>query len=99
MANKLLSTLIYKFNAQSTCKRATFLIEKRQNTRLSVREWLTMQAHLAICPLCPLYKKLSELLQRMIKKLYQQRRQTGISMDEQKKAALEKLLKEKIDNG
>jgi|SRR6218665_487131 len=95
MKNKLIGKIILNLNAQSTCRRATFLIEKQQHDRLSVREWLTMQAHLAICPLCTVYKSQSTMLQQMIRRIFEKRVNGTISMDEVKKQQLEQLLKDR----
>lgn len=96
--NKLVRNTIIKLHAQSNCKHATYLIEKRTNVRLSIREWLEMQAHLAICPLCTLYKEQSKLLQQMIVKIFQKRRDVTIAMDEHVKEALERLVNEKLND-
>lgn len=96
--NRLIRNTIIKLHAQSNCKRATYLIEKKVNVRLPVREWLEMQAHLAICPLCTLYKEQSKILQRAIASIFQRRSQTTIAMDRHVKEALEKLVNDKLND-
>lgn len=97
--NKLIRSAIIKLHAQSNCKRATYLIEKRANVRLPVREWLEMQAHLAICPLCTLYQEQSKLLGQAITRIFQRRREGTIAMDKHVKEALEKLVNDKLNDG
>lgn len=99
MKNKLIGKVILHLNAQSTCRRATFLIEKQQHKRLSVQEWLTMHAHLAICPLCPVYKSQSKMIQQMIGRILGRRVSISQSMDPAKKQELEQLLKDRSDKG
>ncbi|PUZ22423.1 hypothetical protein GA0116948_1098 [Chitinophaga costaii] len=97
--NKLIRNTIMQLHAQSNCRRATFLIEKKENTRLTIGEWLQMQAHLAICPLCTLYKLQSRLIQQMIVKIFQQRKNSTFSMSEDKKAALNILINNHLNQG
>ncbi|PZP38638.1 MAG: hypothetical protein DI598_20545 [Pseudopedobacter saltans] len=94
--NKLIRNAIINAHAQGNCKHATFLIEKKENTRLTFREWWAMQLHLAICPLCTLYKSQSQLLQQMMVKIFHNRKDRTISMDEARKEALEKLIEERL---
>jgi hypothetical protein len=97
MKNKLIQKIVFQLDAQSNCKRATFLIEKQQHIRLSVKEWFEMQAHLAICPLCTIYIKQSQLLEQMIVKILHKRHESNIVMREEKKAILEKMINEKLN--
>jgi hypothetical protein len=40
-----------------TCKKATYLISKNEESRLTVLEWIRLQIHLSICSLCMLFQK------------------------------------------
>lgn len=93
---KLIRNTIIKLHAASNCKRATYLIEKQENTRLAFGEWWEMQLHLAICPLCTIYKAQSKLLQTMIIKVFRNRKAHTLLMDEAKKEDLEKLIEENL---
>jgi hypothetical protein len=40
-----------------TCKRATYLVSKNEEQRLTLLEWLRLQFHLSICSFCKLFQK------------------------------------------
>lgn len=39
-----------------TCKKATYLISKNEESRLTILEWIRLQIHLSICSLCKLFQ-------------------------------------------
>jgi hypothetical protein len=45
-----------------TCKKATYLISKNEEHRLSLLEWVKLQFHLSICSLCKLFQKQTKLI-------------------------------------
>jgi hypothetical protein len=45
-----------------TCKKATYLISKKEEHRLSLMEWVKLQFHLSICSLCKLFQKQTNLM-------------------------------------
>lgn len=49
------------------CKKATFLIEKKQEKRLSVSEYLQLRYHLTGCSVCRLYRQQSEMINRVLR--------------------------------
>lgn len=52
------------------CKKATFLIEKKQETALATREQLELKFHLAGCSICRVYQKQSILINNMMQQLF-----------------------------
>ena len=48
------------------CSKATFLIEKRMNTRLSFFEWTQLEAHLILCKWCKVYEKKADFLHQIV---------------------------------
>jgi hypothetical protein len=40
-----------------SCKKATFLISKKQETKLSLKESIGLRLHLGICGFCNLFQK------------------------------------------
>jgi hypothetical protein len=51
-----------KYLVQITCKKATYLISKNEEHRLSLLEWVKLQFHLSICSLCKLFQKQTKLI-------------------------------------
>lgn len=52
------------------CRKATFLIEKKQGTTLTGREKLELKFHLAGCSICRIYQQQSILINNMMQKLF-----------------------------
>ena len=50
-----------------SCKHATFLISKQQETKLSLINKMQLMLHLAICNVCKLYKKQTAYFLQKIK--------------------------------
>lgn len=50
------------------CRKATFLIEKKSLTTISVREQMELKIHLAACSVCKLYQQQSGFINQMVKK-------------------------------
>ncbi len=49
------------------CRKATFLIEKKNNGRISVKEELELKYHLAGCSVCRIFQQQSRLIDQMFK--------------------------------
>ncbi len=45
-----------------TCKKATYLVSKNEEHRISFLEWLRLQFHLSICSFCRLFQKQTKLI-------------------------------------
>jgi hypothetical protein len=45
-----------------TCKKATYLVSKNEEHRLTLLEWLRLQFHLSICSFCRLFQKQTKLI-------------------------------------
>lgn len=99
MQHPFIRKIIIGLHAQSNCKRATFLIEKKANTRLTAREWLDMQAHLAICPLCTLYRQQSKLIQETMLSVFRRRKEHTVNMEAGKKHKIAELIQERLNKG
>jgi hypothetical protein len=78
---------------QYNCKQATFLIEKKQTGRLTLREKLELKIHLAGCSVCRIFQKQSILINRLVFTLFH------ISHPEEKKLDdyFKRELQERID--
>ena len=55
---------------QYNCRHATFLIEKKQHTSLTMRERFELAIHLAGCSVCRLFQRQSHLINRMMRILF-----------------------------
>lgn len=77
------------------CRKATFLIEKKQEVKLTVREKLELKLHLAGCSICRVYEKQSVLIDLMMKKLFKQER-IAIRLDDSYKLDLQKRINDQM---
>ena len=50
-----------------SCKKATYLVSKNEEHRLTLLEWARFQFHLAICSYCKLFQKQTKLIGDNIK--------------------------------
>lgn len=57
-------------NTIYNCKQATFLIEKKQIKKLSIREVIFLKIHFIQCSVCKLYEKQSQVIGRMVRQLF-----------------------------
>lgn len=78
---------------QYNCRKATFLIEKRQGSRLSLREWLELRIHLAGCSVCRIFEQQSRRINGMLKELFHDAGTDAGQLDERVKREMQ----EKID--
>ncbi len=71
-----------------SCKKATYLIEKRQESQLSVKEKILITMHLSFCDACKSYDKQSKIINKAIFKWF--------TPNKLKKESLPPKVKEKI---
>jgi len=53
-----------------SCKKATLLVSKKEEGRLSLREKWQLRGHLAICSLCRKFEQQSGFIGRMAKQIH-----------------------------
>lgn len=80
------------------CKEATFLIEKKANGTITVKERLKLMIHLTGCSFCRLYKKQSADIDNMVSQLLKQSKSTEQKLDSEFKKELQALIEEKLKN-
>ena len=73
------------------CRKATLLIEKKQEIELTAREKMELQLHLAGCYICRVYEQQSVLINVMIRQILKPQ-QDEVKLDD----AFKEQLKEKI---
>lgn len=78
------------------CRKATFLIEKKQEEELTAREKMELKLHLAGCYICRVYEQQSLLINDLVKNLFSGSKPTGIRLDDDYKAQLQRKITEKI---
>lgn len=66
---------------QYDCRHATYLIEKRQHTMLTIRERLQLTIHLSGCSVCRLFQQQSRWISRTLRTLFHsaQDQESGLS--------------------
>jgi len=79
-----------------SCKKATFLIEKRIYSRLSLIEKIQLRLHMSLCDACVKYKKQSWLLHKMLKH-FDHDHQAGNMPSESSVEELKKKISNKLD--
>jgi len=77
------------------CREASFLIEKRLHTKLSLKEAIQLRAHLSLCKLCHIYDKKARALHQLLQKI--NRKKSNIStLDVSEYDLFKAHLKEKL---
>ena len=55
---------------QYDCRHATYLIEKKQHTPLTLKERIQLSIHLSGCSVCRLFQRQSRWINRMLRSLF-----------------------------
>jgi hypothetical protein len=85
-------------NISNNCKKATWLIDKKNLEGISFSQHIELRIHLAGCSLCRLYHKQSQLIDQMVDKLYKDDAGAESALDKEFKEALEKAISDKLKN-
>ena len=79
-----------KKNIHISCKDATLLTSKKQHNVLSFKEAIQLKIHLAICTMCSLFSKQSNLIHEHLKKMHDENLKTNtLQLDEATKTNLQ----------
>lgn len=80
------------------CKKATFLIEKKQIGTISLREKLELKIHLAGCSVCRIFEQQSIKINEMVKNLFHtHNQQEEIKLDEDFKKAMQERIEKELN--
>ena len=82
---------------QYDCRHATYLIEKRQHTALTIKERVQLVIHLSGCSVCRLFQQQSRWINRLVRTVFhsaQQGQESKLSDDF--KQELQKKIDERI---
>jgi len=79
------------------CKQATYLIEKKSVKSLSLREAFELRIHLFGCSFCRIFSKQSQVINSMVKALFNSVMQPNISLDDTFKKELQDRIEEELN--
>ncbi len=77
------------------CKKATFLIEKKQIDKITIREELELKIHLAGCSVCRIFQQQSIIINQMVKSWINSSPQEK-KLDENYKNQLQNIIQNRI---
>jgi hypothetical protein len=80
------------------CKKATFLIEKKQLSTISVREKVELRIHLAGCSICRTFEKQSLIINKMVREMFSSARYHHSKLDDNFKAKLQQRINSELDH-
>lgn len=78
------------------CRKATFIIEKKQLTEISLREKLELKIHLAGCSVCRLFEQQSIMINKLAKSLRSAAEGQNRVLDADFKLMLEEKIRTKL---
>jgi hypothetical protein len=79
------------------CKQATFLIEKKEISKLSFREMIELRIHLYGCSFCKLYNKQSRIINNMVQELFRSSMHSEFRLDDDFKKELQDRIEEELN--
>ncbi|WP_431217021.1 hypothetical protein ACQ86N_22220 [Puia sp. P3] len=81
---------------QYNCREATYLIEKRQHVRLSIKERIHLLIHLSGCSVCRLFQQQSRMINRAVKGLFKDRAEEEKRLDDGIKKEMQDRINERL---
>ncbi len=78
------------------CKKATFLIEKQQLAKITLKEQLELKIHLAGCAICVTFMQQSTVINQMARKILNSSA-AGQKLDSKFKEALQRRIDDSLD--
>lgn len=82
---------------QYNCKKATFLIEKQQTGRITLREQLELKIHLSGCSVCKTFRRQSIIINQMVRNLFDNANEKVLTLNEQFKQQLQEQIEDHLD--
>lgn len=79
------------------CKRATYLIERKLISGLTLREKAELQIHLYGCSVCRIFEKQSRLINKMVQQLFESNNETTVHLEENFKQSLQLRIEEELN--
>jgi hypothetical protein len=81
---------------QYDCRHATFLIEKKQHTHLTIRERVQLLIHLSGCSVCRLFQQQSRWINKMIQGIFHAADGRKVQLDSDFKRQLQDKINERL---
>ena len=81
---------------QYDCRHATYLIEKKQYTSLTIRERIGLYIHLSGCSVCRLFQQQSRWINRMLRNLFHSEESRKKKLDDEYKRQLQDKINERL---
>lgn len=81
---------------QYNCREATYLIEKKQHVRLTIKERLHLVIHLSGCSVCRLFQRQSRMINRMVKGMFRDTASEQRRLDEEEKREMQERINERL---
>lgn len=78
------------------CRKATFLIEKQQTGKITLKEKIELEFHLKGCEICTIFAKQSAAINQFVKKIFHPEK-NKLKLDDGFKEQLRKQIDEKLD--
>lgn len=80
------------------CRKATYLIEKKQISTITFVERIELVIHLAGCSICRTFEKQSKLINQVVKDLFRSSVTPPTQLDEEYKRNLQTRIDEQLNN-
>ena len=82
---------------QYNCKKATFLIEKRMLSKITFREKIELRIHLAGCSVCRVFDQQSQMINTMVRQLFDNADKSAIKLDDKYKKDLHNRIEDELN--
>ena len=79
------------------CKKATYLIDKKEMDGITLREHIELRIHLIGCSFCRIYGKQSRMINKMVRELFKSAMQPGTKLDDDFKKDLQEKIEEELN--
>lgn len=79
------------------CRKATFLIDKKEVSGISLREHIELRIHLTGCSFCRLYGRQSQAISKMVRELFRNSEHAGKKLDDDFKKVLQDKIEEELN--
>ena len=80
----------------NNCKKATFLIDKKNLEGIRFLQQMELRVHLAGCSICRLYQKQSQVIDKMVNNIYHHNASAEFALDEGFKEFLERIISKEL---
>jgi transcription initiation factor IIE alpha subunit len=78
------------------CKKATYLIEKQQLAKITLREQMELKIHLAGCSICVTFMQQSAVINQMARKIFHPHKD-DLRLQDDFKVQLQKRINDQLD--